>query len=416
MIFFFCGINYFNYFKSHNNILSSFFLGEDIIKVICELITINRGFLLKGEAFKILKIIKNYNYKIEGNYYSPILYKGLILHFLFFINLYLKVFIIFITTFLCFMREYKYFSSNIFCFKNLKFLCKDILNFLNFKLVSTYKLNYWLIYDISSFMFCFKGFLIDLGYLNIFDVFIYKLIYYIPGVNYPINFILSLLHINFSFFNFFLFSYLLNTFFKAIFLLKGSFLYISIYINNLRWFIEYVWCLCSFLFFIKFWIIKTKFLFIWFKNYFKEFFFRGGTFFFLGFLYNKKANLYGFFSPIIKIKKKINILGFCFYDSRKDTFKIKACLRYFNKNHKVIIFFLSSLLKSILLYYRVALNLNRLIWGVRFILWISLGLLIKCKFKLLSLQQIINTFGVGININLSIYPLFYIKFKNCKSL
>jgi hypothetical protein len=210
-------------------------------------------------------------------------------------------------------------------------------------------------------MFCFKGVLIDLGYLNIFDIFIYQLVYYTPRVNYPINFILSLLYINFFFLNFPFFLYFLNTFFKIIFLVKGFFLYISIYTNNLRWFIEYVWCVCSFLFFIKFWIIKKKFLFIWFENYFKEFFFRRGFFFFLGFLYNKKANLYEFFSSIEIIKKKINVLGFCFYDSRKDNFKVKACLRYFNKNHKAIIFFLSSLLKSILLYYRVVLNLNRLI-------------------------------------------------------
>lgn len=139
---FFCDINYFNYFKTYSNTPSSFFLGEHIIKVICELIIINRGFLLKDEIFKILNIIKNYNYKIEGNCYSPILYKGLIPHFLFFINLYLKVFIIFTTIFLYFIGEYKYFSSTLFCFKNLKFLCKDILNFLNFKLVSIYKLNY----------------------------------------------------------------------------------------------------------------------------------------------------------------------------------------------------------------------------------------------------------------------------------
>jgi len=111
-------------------------------------------------------------------------------------------------------------------------------------------------------MFCFKRVLIDLGYLNIFDVFIYQLAYTTPRANYPVNFILSLLYINFSFFNFFLFSYFLNTFFKTIFLFKGFFLYINIYINNLRWFIEYVWCVCSFLFFTKFWIIKTKFLFI----------------------------------------------------------------------------------------------------------------------------------------------------------
>jgi len=142
VIFFFGDVSYFNYFKTYSNTPSSFFLGGCIIKVICELIIINRGFLLKEEIFKILNIIKNYNYKIEGNCYSPILYKGLIPHFLFFINLYLKVFIIFVTIFLCFMGEHKYFFNTIFYFKNLKFLCKDILNFLNFKLVSTYKLNY----------------------------------------------------------------------------------------------------------------------------------------------------------------------------------------------------------------------------------------------------------------------------------
>jgi hypothetical protein len=133
-------------------------------------------------------------------------------------------------------------------------------------------------------------------------------------------------------------------------------------------------------------------------------------FYFLGFYFKKKGlinynnNMLRFFSSEENIKLKLIFFGFCFKE--EGIIKVKACLRYYTLNHSRIIYFFNSIFKSILIYYSFVLNLLNLKWIVRFIMWISLALLIKRKFKLLRLQQIIYTFRLGLNIGLSIHPLF----------
>ena len=424
ILFSFYKVNYFNYFKTfngNNNIIPFyFFLGEDIIRVIYELININGISLFSIEK---IKVIKKYKYMPKGVYYKPVFYKGMLFRILPLGDLSTKVFMKIIIFFLYFIGEYNNFYSRIFYFSNLNFLCKDILNFIKTKLILNYKLNYWLSYNngYDNFMFCVKGVLKGFSYLNIYDVFIYKLIFCIPELNYSVNFIIFLSNIEFNFFfKFFIFVYFLSVFFKVINFSNTFYLCVIIFFKGSFFFIEYIWYICSVFFFINFYLIRIKFLSKILKKYLYpegevfHFFYGKDSkiFFFLGILWKNflSLNLYKFFISIKAIKKKIRGLGFGFFNS-KGLFKSKACLRYFNKNHKVTIFFLSSIFKSILLYYRFILNLRELVWSVRFILWISMGLLIKRKFKLLRLQQIIYTFSVGINVGLDIYPLFYIKVK-----
>lgn len=115
-----------------------------------------------------------------------------------------------------------------------------------------------------------------------------------------------------------------------------------------------------------------------------------------------------FRAPTVDIKNKLALFGYCYSGNNP---RAKACLRLYPIDHPHIVSIVNSVFYGINNYYSFVDNRAKLIWIIRRILWNSVALLIKRKYKLLSLGQVVKKFGIGLNRGLCFQPLI-IKFQN----
>lgn len=101
-----------------------------------------------------------------------------------------------------------------------------------------------------------------------------------------------------------------------------------------------------------------------------------------------------FHAPIIDIKNKLADFGYC-YPGRIGL--SKACLRLYPIDHHYLLMTINSIFRGIDNYYRFVKNRPQLIWAVRHILWTSVALLMKRKYKLLSLGQVVKEYRIDLN-------------------
>ena len=104
-----------------------------------------------------------------------------------------------------------------------------------------------------------------------------------------------------------------------------------------------------------------------------------------------------FYAPIEDIKNKLAQLGYCYPGKNQ---RAKACLWLYHINHVHIIKFINSVFHNINDYYKFVNNRKILIWIIRDILWSSLVLIIRRKYKLPRIKQVVKKFGITLNHNL----------------
>lgn len=118
-----------------------------------------------------------------------------------------------------------------------------------------------------------------------------------------------------------------------------------------------------------------------------------------------------FHAPLLDIKNKLAYFGYCYAGKKAES---KACLRFYAINHNYTIIIVNSVFRGINNYYRFVDNRPQLMWMVRHLLWTSVALLIKRKYKLQSLGQVVLKFSIGLNKGLRNQPLIlkhHISFK-----
>lgn len=109
-----------------------------------------------------------------------------------------------------------------------------------------------------------------------------------------------------------------------------------------------------------------------------------------------------FHAPIIDIKNKLAYFGYCYSGNKSSA---KACLRFYAIDHNYTIMIINSVFRGINNYYSFVDNRPQLIWIVRHLLWTSAALLMKRKYNLQSLGQVVKKYSIGLNKGLRVQPL-----------
>lgn len=98
------------------------------------------------------------------------------------------------------------------------------------------------------------------------------------------------------------------------------------------------------------------------------------------------------YSPIKIIYKKLAYIGLLFINIK--WLKIKIPFNFIKNSYNKIKYFISTIYKSVFIYYSITQNFDLLNYVISFFFWNCLRILIKRKYKLISSQQVFLSFGL----------------------